>query len=155
MEMEAQKLEPMTRSLSSRVILIRLHIVQISLHLPSKSLSPLCCIFFALSFSEVAFSFFFFRYSSINEINKITLQNNEIKVFVYFITRLPRMEGGTSYVGFHGGKVLSPSVLRSNHLENSPQRHFFLNLQAPGERLILMTSGNQKTLFQTSVPCKI
>lgn len=25
------------------------------------------------------------------------------KVFVYFITRLPRMEGGTSYVGFHGG----------------------------------------------------
>lgn len=27
------------------------------------------------------------------------------RVFVYFITRLPRVEGGTSYVGFHGGKA--------------------------------------------------
>lgn len=26
-------------------------------------------------------------------------------MFVYFITRLPRMEGGTSYVGFHGGQA--------------------------------------------------
>ncbi|XP_041853322.1 E3 ubiquitin-protein ligase rnf213-alpha isoform X2 [Melanotaenia boesemani] len=43
------------------------------------------------------------KYSSINEINKITQDNTENKVFVYFITRLPRMEGGTSYIGFHGG----------------------------------------------------
>ncbi|XP_029913013.1 E3 ubiquitin-protein ligase rnf213-alpha-like [Myripristis murdjan] len=40
------------------------------------------------------------KYSSINEVNKM---NTENKVFVYFITKLPRMEGGTSYVGFHGG----------------------------------------------------
>ncbi|XP_023265809.1 E3 ubiquitin-protein ligase RNF213 [Seriola lalandi dorsalis] len=43
------------------------------------------------------------KYSSINEINKITQESMGSKVFVYFITRLPRMEGGTSYVGFHGG----------------------------------------------------
>ncbi|XP_029014016.1 E3 ubiquitin-protein ligase rnf213-alpha isoform X2 [Betta splendens] len=43
------------------------------------------------------------KYSSINEINKITQERDKTKVFVYFITRLPRMEGGTSYVGFHGG----------------------------------------------------
>ncbi|KAG7242861.1 hypothetical protein INR49_018116 [Caranx melampygus] len=43
------------------------------------------------------------KYSSINEINKVTQENVGSKVFVYFITRLPRMEGGTSYVGFHGG----------------------------------------------------
>ncbi|XP_020560953.1 E3 ubiquitin-protein ligase RNF213 isoform X3 [Oryzias latipes] len=43
------------------------------------------------------------KYSSINEINKITQENKRSKVFVYFITRLPRIEGGTSYIGFHGG----------------------------------------------------
>ena len=26
------------------------------------------------------------------------------KIFLYFITKLPRVEGGTSYVGFHGGE---------------------------------------------------
>uniref|UniRef100_A0A3Q2E155 RING-type E3 ubiquitin transferase n=1 Tax=Cyprinodon variegatus TaxID=28743 RepID=A0A3Q2E155_CYPVA len=41
-------------------------------------------------------------YSSLNEINKITHEITGSKVFVYFITRLPRMEGGTSYIGFHG-----------------------------------------------------
>lgn len=46
----------------------------------------------------------FVRYSAINVINKITQASKEGKVFVYFITRLPRMEGGTSYVGFHGGE---------------------------------------------------
>ncbi|XP_058848399.1 E3 ubiquitin-protein ligase rnf213-alpha-like isoform X1 [Acipenser ruthenus] len=40
------------------------------------------------------------KYSAINEINK-TKEGG--RVFVYFITKLPRMEGGTSYVGFHGG----------------------------------------------------
>ncbi|XP_068575114.1 E3 ubiquitin-protein ligase rnf213-alpha isoform X2 [Cebidichthys violaceus] len=43
------------------------------------------------------------KYSSINEINKITQESTGSRVFVYFITRLPRVEGGTSYVGFHGG----------------------------------------------------
>ncbi|XP_078124896.1 E3 ubiquitin-protein ligase rnf213-alpha-like isoform X2 [Sander vitreus] len=43
------------------------------------------------------------KYSSINEINKLTQDSTGSRVFVYFITRLPRMEGGTSYVGFHGG----------------------------------------------------
>nr|XP_043906230.1 E3 ubiquitin-protein ligase rnf213-alpha isoform X2 [Solea senegalensis] len=42
------------------------------------------------------------KYSSINEVNKITQEGTGC-VFFYFITRLPRMEGGTSYTGFHGG----------------------------------------------------
>ncbi|XP_062264891.1 E3 ubiquitin-protein ligase rnf213-alpha [Platichthys flesus] len=43
------------------------------------------------------------KYSSMNEINKIAQESTGSKLFFYFITRLPRMEGGTSYVGFHGG----------------------------------------------------
>ncbi|KAM9346074.1 E3 ubiquitin-protein ligase rnf213-alpha-like [Symphorus nematophorus] len=50
------------------------------------------------------------KYSSINEINKITQENMGSRVFVYFITRLPRMEGGTSYVGFHGGPWRSAHI---------------------------------------------
>ncbi|XP_046722736.1 E3 ubiquitin-protein ligase rnf213-alpha isoform X2 [Silurus meridionalis] len=42
------------------------------------------------------------KYSSIGEINK-SRKEQDSKVFVYFITKLPRVEGGTSYVGFHGG----------------------------------------------------
>ncbi|XP_051570261.1 E3 ubiquitin-protein ligase rnf213-alpha isoform X1 [Myxocyprinus asiaticus] len=42
------------------------------------------------------------KYSSVNEINKFRKEDNG-KIFVYFITKLPRMDGGTSYVGFHGG----------------------------------------------------
>ncbi|XP_043106269.1 E3 ubiquitin-protein ligase rnf213-alpha-like isoform X2 [Puntigrus tetrazona] len=42
------------------------------------------------------------KYSSINEINKFRKEGNQ-KVFVYFITKLPRMDGGTSYIGFNGG----------------------------------------------------
>lgn len=45
---------------------------------------PLCC-----------------RYTVVNEINKANL--GEASVFVYFIMKLSRVEGGTSYVGFHGG----------------------------------------------------
>ncbi|XP_042247797.1 E3 ubiquitin-protein ligase rnf213-alpha [Thunnus maccoyii] len=59
------------------------------------------------------------KYSSINEINKITQENIGSKVFVYFITRLPRMEGGTSYVGFHGGpwrSVHIDDLRRSNDI---------------------------------------
>ncbi|XP_023378779.1 E3 ubiquitin-protein ligase RNF213 [Pteropus vampyrus] len=43
------------------------------------------------------------KYSAINEINKT--QGDEGRVFVYFITKLSRMESGTSYVGFHGGRT--------------------------------------------------
>ncbi|XP_077184308.1 E3 ubiquitin-protein ligase RNF213 isoform X2 [Paroedura picta] len=41
------------------------------------------------------------KYSAVNEINKTDL--NKACVFVFFITKLPRVEGGSSYVGFHGG----------------------------------------------------
>ncbi|XP_040438107.1 E3 ubiquitin-protein ligase RNF213 isoform X1 [Falco naumanni] len=41
------------------------------------------------------------RYAVVNEINKVDL--GEVSVFVYFIMKLSRVEGGTSYVGFHGG----------------------------------------------------
>ncbi|XP_068511209.1 E3 ubiquitin-protein ligase RNF213 [Anas acuta] len=41
------------------------------------------------------------KYTVVNEINKVDL--GEASVFVYFIMKLARVEGGTSYVGFHGG----------------------------------------------------
>ncbi|XP_067319963.1 E3 ubiquitin-protein ligase RNF213 isoform X2 [Anolis sagrei] len=41
------------------------------------------------------------KYSAVNEINKIDL--SEASVFVFFITKLLRVEGGSNYVGFHGG----------------------------------------------------
>ncbi|XP_059197009.1 E3 ubiquitin-protein ligase rnf213-alpha-like [Centropristis striata] len=42
------------------------------------------------------------KYSCINEMNK-SVTTGDTKTFVYFITKLPRIEGGTSYVGFQGG----------------------------------------------------
>ncbi|XP_073505879.1 E3 ubiquitin-protein ligase RNF213 isoform X2 [Phyllobates terribilis] len=41
------------------------------------------------------------KYSAVNEINKLNLDDK--CVFVYFITKLPRIKGGTMYVGFRGG----------------------------------------------------
>ncbi|XP_072245329.1 E3 ubiquitin-protein ligase rnf213-alpha-like [Leuresthes tenuis] len=41
------------------------------------------------------------KYSCINEMNKCN--TTDTKTFVYFVTKLPRMEGGTSYVGFQCG----------------------------------------------------
>ncbi|KAM6403591.1 E3 ubiquitin-protein ligase RNF213-like [Rhynochetos jubatus] len=41
------------------------------------------------------------KYTVVNEINKVDL--GEASVFVYFIMKLSRLEGGTSYVGFQGG----------------------------------------------------
>ncbi|XP_066446475.1 E3 ubiquitin-protein ligase RNF213-like [Eleutherodactylus coqui] len=41
------------------------------------------------------------KYSAVNEINKLNLHGK--CVFIYFITKLPRIKGGTSYVGFRGG----------------------------------------------------
>ncbi|XP_036971896.1 E3 ubiquitin-protein ligase rnf213-alpha-like isoform X2 [Acanthopagrus latus] len=42
------------------------------------------------------------KYSCINEINKWAT-TDKTKIFVYFLTKLLRIEGGTSYVGFQGG----------------------------------------------------
>ncbi|XP_076856258.1 E3 ubiquitin-protein ligase rnf213-alpha-like isoform X2 [Brachyhypopomus gauderio] len=55
------------------------------------------------------------RYSCMNE--TIRLQpTNACKVFVYFITKLQRIEGGTSYTGFQGGHWKSVHIddLRSS-----------------------------------------
>uniref|UniRef100_A0A8C6V5D3 RING-type E3 ubiquitin transferase n=1 Tax=Naja naja TaxID=35670 RepID=A0A8C6V5D3_NAJNA len=41
------------------------------------------------------------RYSAVNEVNKI--QENQARVFIIFITKLSRIEGGSCYIGFHGG----------------------------------------------------
>ncbi|XP_047672985.1 E3 ubiquitin-protein ligase rnf213-alpha-like isoform X3 [Tachysurus fulvidraco] len=55
------------------------------------------------------------RYSSINEIIR-SKHIDECRVFVYFIIKLPRMEGGTFYTGFHGGHWMSVHIddLRSS-----------------------------------------
>lgn len=103
--MEAVTLDPPTRSSSFRVILTKPLTVPISLHLQSRSnISSLLVICPSWDSPYLVLPFTF-RYSSMNEINKITHESNGSRVFVYFITRLPRMEGGTSYIGFHGGKV--------------------------------------------------
>lgn len=98
-------LEHRTRSSSFSVILMKRLRVPTSLHLQSTYKMYfyfLFCYHFVLAILK---SVVLFRYSSINEINKITQENKRSKVFVYFITRLPRIEGGTSYIGFHGGKT--------------------------------------------------
>ncbi|KAL7397817.1 hypothetical protein ABVT39_028331 [Epinephelus coioides] len=51
------------------------------------------------------------KYSCINEINKWAT-TDDTKTFVYFITKLPRIEGGTSFVGFQGG------LWRSVHIDD-------------------------------------
>nr|XP_057905202.1 E3 ubiquitin-protein ligase rnf213-alpha isoform X2 [Doryrhamphus excisus] len=50
------------------------------------------------------------KFSSMNEINKLSQENLGYRVFIYFITRLRRIEGGTSYVGFHGGHWTSVHI---------------------------------------------
>ncbi|XP_077411767.1 E3 ubiquitin-protein ligase rnf213-alpha-like isoform X2 [Vanacampus margaritifer] len=50
------------------------------------------------------------KYSAVNEITKIIQEGLDWKVFVYFITRLPRIQGGTSYVGFHGDPWISAHI---------------------------------------------
>ncbi|XP_054615147.1 E3 ubiquitin-protein ligase rnf213-alpha isoform X2 [Dunckerocampus dactyliophorus] len=50
------------------------------------------------------------KFSSMNEINKMTQESLGCRVFVCFITRLRRIEGGTSYVGFHGGHWTSVHI---------------------------------------------
>lgn len=69
----------------------------------------ICCVNYLITFIQNLIDFFFLflmfallRYSCINEINKCVATEGT-KIFVYFVTKLPRMEGGTSYVGFQGG----------------------------------------------------
>ncbi|XP_018090579.1 E3 ubiquitin-protein ligase RNF213 isoform X2 [Xenopus laevis] len=57
------------------------------------------------------------KYSLVNEMFKINLR--EISVFVYFITKLQRMQGGTSYTGFRGGlwqSVHIDDLRKSNYM---------------------------------------
>uniref|UniRef100_A0A3Q3NQ34 RING-type E3 ubiquitin transferase n=1 Tax=Labrus bergylta TaxID=56723 RepID=A0A3Q3NQ34_9LABR len=44
------------------------------------------------------------KYACVNEINKWATADNT-KPLVYFVTKLPRIEGGTSFVGFQGGYI--------------------------------------------------
>ncbi|XP_053495453.1 E3 ubiquitin-protein ligase rnf213-alpha [Ictalurus furcatus] len=55
------------------------------------------------------------RYSSMNEIIR-SKHIDECRVFLYFIIKLPRMEGGTFYTGFQGGHWMSVHIddLRSS-----------------------------------------
>ncbi|XP_072522974.1 E3 ubiquitin-protein ligase rnf213-alpha-like isoform X2 [Salminus brasiliensis] len=55
------------------------------------------------------------RYSSMNEITR-SKHVGDCRVYVYFITKLPRLEGGTSYTGFQGGHWMSVHIddLRSS-----------------------------------------
>ncbi|KAI4872372.1 hypothetical protein NFI96_033639 [Prochilodus magdalenae] len=59
------------------------------------------------------------RYSCMNEIIR-SKQVADCRVYVYFITKLPRMEGGTSYIGFQGGHWMSVHIddLVSVHIED-------------------------------------
>lgn len=66
--------------------------VNVCLSLICQQAFPLCC-----------------RYTVVNEINKVDL--GEVSVFVYFIMKLSRVEGGSSYVGFHGGGSRHLSLL--------------------------------------------
>ncbi|XP_022619645.1 E3 ubiquitin-protein ligase rnf213-alpha-like [Seriola dumerili] len=49
------------------------------------------------------------KYSCINEMSKWATTDNT-KTFVYFVSKLPRIEGGTSYVGFQGGPWMSVHI---------------------------------------------
>ncbi|XP_034559632.1 E3 ubiquitin-protein ligase rnf213-alpha-like isoform X2 [Notolabrus celidotus] len=68
------------------------------------------------------------KYACINEINKLATTDNA-KPLVYFVTKLPRIEGGTSYVGFQGGpwrSVHIDDLRRSN--EFATDVYFLKNL---------------------------
>uniref|UniRef100_A0A3P9P4Q6 Uncharacterized protein n=1 Tax=Poecilia reticulata TaxID=8081 RepID=A0A3P9P4Q6_POERE len=69
------------------------------------------------------------KYSCINEIKK-GLMKDDTKTFVYFVTKLPRMEGGTSYIGFQGGHWTSVHIddLRRSR-EFVSDVHFLKNLR--------------------------
>ncbi|XP_041751484.2 E3 ubiquitin-protein ligase rnf213-alpha-like [Coregonus clupeaformis] len=85
------------------------------------------------------------KYSSINEINKPKADGDNGRVFVYFVTKLPRIEGGTSYAGFHGGPWKSVHIddLRKSKefvsdvqsLRNLPISQLFEKIEEPSEAM--------------------
>ncbi|XP_019201510.1 E3 ubiquitin-protein ligase rnf213-alpha isoform X1 [Oreochromis niloticus] len=60
------------------------------------------------------------KYACFSEVNKCHT-TDDIKTFVYFVIKLPRMEGGTSYVGFQGGPW------RSVHIDDIRRSKEFLS----------------------------
>ncbi|XP_055738567.1 E3 ubiquitin-protein ligase rnf213-alpha-like [Salvelinus fontinalis] len=84
------------------------------------------------------------KYSSINEINK-SKEGDNGRVFVYFVTKLPRIKGGTSYVGFHGGPWKSVHIddLRKSKefvsdvqsLRKLPISQLFEKIEEPSEAM--------------------
>uniref|UniRef100_A0AAX7V858 RING-type E3 ubiquitin transferase n=1 Tax=Astatotilapia calliptera TaxID=8154 RepID=A0AAX7V858_ASTCA len=60
------------------------------------------------------------KYACFSEVNKCQT-TDAIKTFVYFVIKLPRMEGGTSYVGFQGGPW------RSVHIDDIRRSKEFLS----------------------------
>uniref|UniRef100_A0A8C7KKT6 RING-type E3 ubiquitin transferase n=1 Tax=Oncorhynchus kisutch TaxID=8019 RepID=A0A8C7KKT6_ONCKI len=85
------------------------------------------------------------KYSSMNEINK-SKEGDNGRVFVYFVTKLPRIKGGTSYVGFHGGPWKSVHIddLRKSKefvsdvqsLRKLPISQLFEKIEEPSEDLM-------------------
>ncbi|XP_029582376.1 E3 ubiquitin-protein ligase rnf213-alpha isoform X4 [Salmo trutta] len=85
------------------------------------------------------------KYSSINEINKSKEDADNGRVFVYFVTKLPRIKGGTSYVGFHGGPWKSVHIddLRKSKefvsdvqsLRKLPISQLFEKIEEPSEAM--------------------
>ncbi|XP_041646892.1 E3 ubiquitin-protein ligase rnf213-alpha-like isoform X2 [Cheilinus undulatus] len=64
------------------------------------------------------------KYACVNEINKLATADS-MKPFVYFVTKLPRIEGGTSYVGFQGG------LWRSVHIDDLRRsKEFVMNVDS-------------------------
>ncbi|KAM3618897.1 uncharacterized protein V6R79_000067 [Siganus canaliculatus] len=60
------------------------------------------------------------KYSCLNEINKWATTDS-VKTFVYFVIKLPRIQGGTSYVGFQG------DPWRSVHIDDLRRSSKFLS----------------------------
>ncbi|XP_031747021.1 E3 ubiquitin-protein ligase RNF213 [Xenopus tropicalis] len=74
------------------------------------------------------------KYCTVNEINSFKKANLEkTSTFVYFITKLPRVQGGSSYVGFHGG------LWQSVHIDD---------LREPSDKLPDVTALQNTTISQ-------
>ncbi|KAE8588683.1 hypothetical protein XENTR_v10022690 [Xenopus tropicalis] len=74
------------------------------------------------------------KYATVNEINNLKKANTEeTSTFVYFITKLPRVQGGSSYVGFHGG------LWQSVHIDD---------LKEPSDKLPDVTALQNTTISQ-------
>uniref|UniRef100_A0A8C2YVW0 RING-type E3 ubiquitin transferase n=1 Tax=Cyclopterus lumpus TaxID=8103 RepID=A0A8C2YVW0_CYCLU len=84
------------------------------------------------------------KYSCINEINKWGTTSNT-KTFVYFVTKLPRIAGGTSYVGFQGGPW------RSVHIDDLRRsKEFVSDVHSLKNRSISELFEDHQDLFDIS-----